>query len=172
MELNENTIECMKFINENKFKYLDFLCSKIEGFPFVCDYSSMILASYLESYFDLDVDIISGSLDGNDDYCHFWIELDSNIKVDFTLCQFHEDNETHLINNDENINKFELLTDYKYVYDNLILYKVPFPFINDYDIWYDRLEYLEYTSCPKKLLDIAKESNGDFDKYLDLVSKI
>lgn len=35
-----NYKECLSFIENNKIKYLKFLCENFEGFPFVCDYSS------------------------------------------------------------------------------------------------------------------------------------
>lgn len=169
-ELDNNQKDCLKFIEEHKMEYLKFLCSNIDGYPFVCDYSSQILIAFLSEKFNLDCDITCGSLDGDDEMAHYWIEV-GPIKVDFTICQFHEANMDLISTKYNNFVTEKSHNEFNAVYDEMILGKVPFPFIDDSNEWYDRLESWDLESCPSQLKDIARNSLGDFNRYLELVSE-
>lgn len=168
--MKNNIKEILKFVEENKFEYLKFLCENFEGFPFVCDYSSQILMAYLSQNYNISPDIVQGSIDGNDDYGHYWIEI-GDIKIDFTLCQFAKDNQEILFSEEgESIFSGKGKENrYNYVYSNLIEGKVPFPFISDDNVWYDSLDYCTEEYVPDVLIDFAKKNKEDFKEYLNSV---
>lgn len=147
----------LKFIEENKYMYLNFLTTFEDCFPYVCDYSSEILAGYLHAKYNFPPEICEGSLDGDDCLGHFWIELD-DIKIDFTLCQFATTKEK-LTNSIKNESIYTLIEEL-----------VPFPIITNDNIWYDRLEYLDYVSINKEIINIANNSN-DFITYLNNIKQ-
>lgn len=77
------------FIEENKFKYLNFLES-VYDFPFICYDSSKIFCYYLRSKFNCDAKVVHGVFDG---YNHYWIKIKNNNKtliVDFVKFQFND----------------------------------------------------------------------------------
>lgn len=171
--MKNNSKDILKFVEKNKFTYLEFLCENFDGFPFVCDYSSQILMAYLSQLYDVPSDIVYGCIEGDDEKSHYWIEI-GDVKVDFTLCQFAEDNQTILYSNEgENI-FFKKGTDYgyKWVYDNLIKDKVPFPFILEDNIWYDKLDYCTEEAIPNVLIDLARKNKNNFYEYLNSTKKL
>lgn len=78
----------VKFIEENSNEYLEFL-KKMSSFPFVCDYSSMVLGAYLNKLFNTDTYYVDGEYSKGDEAgeTHCWLEIDDTI-IDFTLVQF------------------------------------------------------------------------------------
>lgn len=139
--------EILHFISENKKIYFDFLM-KLNGFPYICDYSSEILVAYLNSKFNLDLYICSGNFDFNEDLCHNWIQIDDTI-IDFTLIQFM----LPTMEMDE-FKKIDLT--YK---------EMPSPIINKNNDLYYKYEYLEEYSIENTLINVANKSNS-FEKYL------
>ena len=144
--------EILKFIEDNKYTYLNFL-TRFGGFPYICDYSSEILVGYLHSKFGLEPNICEGNFDGDEDLGHFWIEL-GDTKIDFTLCQFEIDQ----------IDIADAIRDNTIA--NIIENNVPFPIITKDNEWYKRLEYLEYKYISDEIIDIAKNNNS-FEDYLN-----
>lgn len=158
----------LSFIEENKMKYFEFI-TNLPGFPFVCDYSSDILMAYLSENYDIDAVTVVGDMFGDENKSHHWINIDGTI-IDFTLCQFplHEkypsyDKMTKYVKKlkkqgAENLHK-ELVSDI-----------VPFPIIEEGNIWWEAYEFGYEEWVDKNLISIANKNKGNFNEYLKQIS--
>ena len=168
--------ECLKFIEDNRFIYLDFLSKQIHGFPFICDFSSEILAAYLLENFKLNVEVVEGYFDDNEDMVHYWIEIEGySGKIDFTLCQFDEDYQDFMYKNmrksfkGEDVDEILKGVD---VYNDVIKDKIPFPFVENESSWNDRFNYLDSRNYVwGNIAREAQKSKGCFKTYLNNVAK-
>ena len=164
--------EVYKFIEDNKFKYLNFLES-VYDFPFVCYDSSKILHFYLKNKFNCDVKLVHGIFDG---YNHYWIEAKNNNKtiiIDFVKFQF--DNDLVGLSIEEIISRLD--ENYPYVdedtYDFRLYEQTPNNFI-DYYQHYEKneinLKYHEnfetFLSSSENFLKKTYRHKDCYDDYL------
>lgn len=104
------------FIKLNKDKYIDLL-KEINGYPSVCDYSSMIIGAYLSTKFNIEPTYISGEFLLNDDDeegdIHNWLNI-NGIIIDFTINQFYPNTEIEpiIMKNSSLYNKYEEFDEY------------------------------------------------------------
>lgn len=143
------SLEVKKFIEENKFKYLEFL-SQIEGFPYVCDISSTIMDVYLYKRFGLSLSHIDG--DYNDDI-HFWLQFNDDTILDFVGFQFN----CKLANMNVEELKKNLDSNYPYVMKENTIHSNYFPLTE---------VFVDY------FVEFGAFDNYDFDAYLEQVSDI
>lgn len=130
----------INFIDENSNMYLNFI-KQIDGFPSVCDYSSMILGAYLNKIFNTGSTYISGDfiIDNEEEgEIHNWLNI-NGIIIDFTLSQFYP-----------NIDKEFIIRENSYLYD--------------------KYEDLDECEIPKKYITIANNSSS-FEDYLFKIKK-
>lgn len=130
----------INFINKNSNMYFNFI-KQIDGFPSVCDYSSMILGAYLNKIFNTGSTYISGDFNINNEdegEIHNWLNIDGII-IDFTLSQFYP-----------NIDKEFIIMENSY--------------------FYNKYEDLEEYEIPKKYITIANNSSS-FEDYLIKIKK-
>lgn len=147
--------DILKFIKDNKDVYVDFLM-KIEGFPYVCDYSSEILGAYLVSKYGFNDVMIEGCYWGDSDCIHYWLEFDE-YKIDFTFGQFH--------------NWFTKYNDKEAFYKFIEGYCAEYPVIDDRYSVYQNLEACNEVYIRDSIIEVANKSS-DFEDYLEKVANL
>ena len=130
----------INFIEEKSDIYTEFL-KRMNTYPSVCDYSSMILGAYLNKIFNIGSTYISGDFNINNEdegEIHNWLNIDGII-IDFTLSQFLP-----------NVDKEFIIMENSYLYN--------------------KYEDLEEYEIPKKYITIANNSSS-FEDYLIKIKK-
>lgn len=139
----------LDFIKKNESVYTEFL-KGVNGYPFLCDYSSEILGSYLHIYFKEEPYVISGFYEQSMDEFLTGVNIDDVIESDNNHCWY-------LLSTGEIIdftaNQFQ--ADYA---DCPII-------INQEDLDYNNYFPIEEYSIPNEFIEIAR-SNKCFEKYL------
>lgn len=154
-------MELIKFLNENMEIFGKFLIQN-KYFPYVCDTSSQVLGAYINENIE-KINIIEGYYE-NSDFFHVFLLRENGEIIDFTLCQFFDE--------EESIKESFFVDEYldvgfskSFREDILEKYQLPL-IIEEDDELYDNYYQEKEIRFHDYLILLARENNC-FSKYLE-----
>lgn len=155
-----------KFLNENLETFGNYLIQD-RYFPYICDKSSQVIGAYIKEKIE-DVRIIQGYYENSELFHVFLVRKNKDI-IDFTLCQFFDDEESikESFWTDEYL---EISLSKSFKEDILQKYQLPLIIKEDDELYSSYYQEEEINFCHSLVL-FARESSC-FSEYLEKVKKL